>query len=76
MQLNAVETVLKTSAHLCVEAVSALQHRRVIRVHVLVADDARILDVQLQKQNRYQQNIYGRLSLRLSNLILQENFGF
>lgn len=34
--------------HLIVEAVSAHQHKDVIWTHVLVTDDARILQVQLQ----------------------------
>ena len=37
-------------AHLVMEAVSAHEHTDVIWTHVLVTDDARILDIQLQSQ--------------------------
>lgn len=39
--------------HLVVEAVSALQHADVFWTHVIVTDDAGILDIQLQSGQRH-----------------------
>lgn len=35
------------------EAVSALQHADVVRAHVIMADDAGVLDMQLQSGQRH-----------------------
>lgn len=42
-------------AHLFMEAVSALQHTDVVWSHVIMTDDARILNIQLQSRQRQSQ---------------------
>lgn len=46
---------LQSGSHLIVERVSALQHARVLLTHVFVADDARVLHVELQSKLKVRQ---------------------